>query len=45
MKVKYLNVLRDKEYLELMLQHSAGKRKVPVIVSGDVVTIGFKGKY
>jgi len=44
-KVDYFNVLRDQEHLKLMLQHSAGKRKVPVIVSGDVVTIGFKGKY
>jgi hypothetical protein len=38
-------VVGDPEQLELMLQHSGGKRKIPVIVEDDVVTIGFEGKY
>jgi len=27
-----------------MLEYSDGKRKVPVIVEGELVTVGFKGK-
>jgi hypothetical protein len=30
-------------YLETMLKHSNGMRKVPVIVEGETVTIGFEG--
>ncbi len=43
-EVKYSNVTLDPKQLELMLEHSDGERKVPVIVEGDVVTIGFQGK-
>ena len=43
-EVKYLNVVRDPKQLELMLKHSGGERKVPVIVEGEAVTIGFQGK-
>jgi hypothetical protein len=30
--------------MEVMLKYSNGVRKVPVIVEGDTVTIGFEGK-
>jgi hypothetical protein len=42
--VEYLNVVHDPKQLEVMLEHSAGERKVPVIVEGQAVTIGFQGK-
>ncbi len=40
----YIDVKEDPAQLEIMLQHSKGGRKVPVIVSGNHVTIGFEGK-
>jgi len=42
--VEYLNVIRDPEQLDVMLEYSGGKRKVPVIVEGKRVTLGFEGK-
>jgi hypothetical protein len=42
--VKYFNVKEDPEQLEVMLEYSNGKRKVPVIVEGEKVTIGYQGK-
>jgi hypothetical protein len=36
--------VQDPKQLEAMLEYSDGKRKVPVIVEGGVVTVGFKGK-
>jgi hypothetical protein len=36
--------VRDPQQLEVMLKHSGGKRKVPVIVEGNSTAIGFKGK-
>jgi len=42
--VKYLNVANDSKHLETMLEHSGGKRRVPVVVEGGTVTIGFEGK-
>jgi glutaredoxin len=41
--VKYFNVATDSASLEIMLKHSHGARKVPVIVEGEKVTIGFDG--
>lgn len=41
--VEYLNVLRDPAALDRMLALTGGKRRVPVIVEGDRVTIGFGG--
>ena len=41
--VEYLNVASDPNQLEIMLKHSNGARKVPVIVEGEDVTIGFDG--
>ncbi len=43
-QVKYLNVVQDPQQLDVMLKHSKGTRKVPVIVEGGAVTIGHKGK-
>lgn len=41
--VTYLNVKKDPAYMRRMLEHSAGRRCVPVIVEGDHVTVGFGG--
>jgi hypothetical protein len=36
--------VHDPQQLDVMLGYSKGKRKVPVIVEGDVVTVGLNGK-
>jgi glutaredoxin len=36
-------VLADPAKLKEMLKHTKGVRKVPVIVDGEKVTIGFNG--
>ena len=40
----YIDVNIDSEQLEIMLRYSKGNRKIPVIVTGSQVTIGFNGK-
>ena len=40
---EYINVLEDPEGLQRMLQHSNGRRHIPVIVEAGKVTIGFGG--
>ena len=40
---EYIDVLADGTKLKEMLKHSKGVRKVPVIVDGASVTIGFNG--
>jgi glutaredoxin 3 len=40
---EYVNVKKNPVRLAEMLQHSGGRRAVPVIVDGSVVTIGFAG--
>jgi glutaredoxin len=42
-QVEYVNVKKDEAALERMLRYSKGGRRVPVIVDGDQVTIGFGG--
>ena len=42
--MEYHDVISDANKLDTMLKHSDGARKVPVIVEGDDVTIGFDGK-
>ena len=42
-KVEYYNVVKESSHLDTMLKHSNGTRKVPVIVEGETVTIGFDG--
>ena len=39
----YIDVKSGAEHLNTMLKHTNGVRKVPVIVEGDAVTIGYKG--
>jgi hypothetical protein len=43
-EVKYFNVKEDAKQLEVMLEYSNGKRRVPVIVEGGKVTIGLNGR-
>jgi len=42
-QVDYYNVVKEIKHLETMLEYSNGTRKVPVIVEGETVTIGFEG--
>ena len=42
-QVKYYNVVKETSHFDTMLQYSNGTRKVPVIVEGETVTIGFEG--
>ena len=43
-EARYVNVKKDPSELARMLRHSAGQRRVPVIVSDDGQdTIGFGG--
>jgi len=42
--VEYINVLDDPDKRELMLRYSDGICKIPVIVNGDEIIIGFNGK-
>lgn len=42
-KAKYFDVKLDNEKLEEMLKLSGGVRKVPVIVEGGKVTVGYGG--
>ena len=39
----YHDVKQDHSKLDEMLKHSGGERKVPVIVEGSKVTIGYGG--
>ena len=41
---EYINVLSNPDKLKTMLKHSNGTREVPVIVKGDSIAIGYKGK-
>jgi glutaredoxin 3 len=40
---EYVNVKKNPKRLPEMLQHSGGRRAVPVIVENGAVTIGFDG--
>ena len=40
---QYVNVKKNAADLERMLAYSKGARRVPVIVDGESVTIGFGG--
>ena len=41
--MEYADVLKDKSRLAEMLRHSKDERRVPVIVDGGKVIIGFDG--
>ena len=43
MPFRYINVKKDPAALERMLALTKGQRRVPVIVEGGKVTIGFGG--
>ncbi|HVL67361.1 MAG TPA: UXX-star (seleno)protein family 1 [Vicinamibacterales bacterium] len=40
---EYVDVKKSRAEMERMLQYSGGQRRVPVIVEGARVTIGFGG--
>jgi glutaredoxin 3 len=42
-EVNYFDVKKSREAMDRMLEHSGGHRKVPVIVEGGKVTIGWGG--
>ena len=42
-EAQYIDVKRNPGELDRMLTYSGGKRRVPVIVEGDRVRIGFGG--
>ena len=44
-KATYIDVANDNEKLEEMLEVSKGVRKVPVIVEGEKVEIGYGGTW
>ena len=42
---QYFDVKEDRERFDEMLEYSEGVRKVPVIIEGGKVTIGFGGAW
>ncbi|GBC62727.1 glutaredoxin [Desulfonema ishimotonii] len=40
---KYIDVIEDQSKIEEMLRLSGGQRKIPVIVEGDRITVGYGG--
>ena len=42
---QYVDVKKESDKLQEMLTHSGGVRKVPVIVEGEKVTIGYGGTW
>ena len=40
---EYVNVKKNPADLERMLNYSGGQRRVPVIVDGSKITVGFGG--
>lgn len=40
----YIDIIENPAQLQIMLEHSKGERKIPVIVEGDTITTGFNGK-
>lgn len=41
--MEYYDVRHDSDKMKTMLKYSNGERRVPVIVEGSKVTIGFNG--
>lgn len=41
--MEFVDVLKDEAGMADLLKHSAGQRRVPVIVADGKVTIGFDG--
>ena len=42
--MEYIDVAADKAQLETMLGYSGGSRRIPVIVDGGSVSVGFNGR-
>ena len=42
--MEYHDVISDSSKLDIMLKLTDGTRKVPVIIEGEDITIGFGGK-
>ena len=42
---QYIDVEAESEKLDEMLEYSGGVRKVPVIVEGEKVTVGYGGTW
>ena len=43
-ELAYFNIVSDIDELNTMLKYSGGIRKVPIIVDGSNVTVGYKGR-
>lgn len=43
MQVEFVNVGRDKNQMDRMLQLTNGRTDIPVIVEGSKVTVGYGG--
>ncbi|VVS92230.1 UXX-star selenoprotein family 1 [Desulfoluna spongiiphila] len=43
-EVVYIDVLKSEEMMDKMLSISGGGRKIPVIVAGGEVSVGWQGK-
>lgn len=43
-EIEYINVIDNPLKLDEMLKYSGGKRKVPVILEGDNVILGYNGR-
>jgi arsenate reductase-like glutaredoxin family protein len=41
---EFIDILADPKNLKTMLKHSDGKLRIPVIVTGDRVEMGFRGR-
>ncbi len=44
MEFDYIDIIENPDRLDIMLKYSKGERKIPVIVDGENITIGFEGK-
>ncbi len=42
---EYIDVKMDSSKMDEMLKYSGGQRKVPVIVEGEKVTVGYGGSW
>ncbi|WP_028324708.1 UXX-star selenoprotein family 1 [Desulfatirhabdium butyrativorans] len=42
--IRFIDVKTDPKYLEEMLRHSGGDRRIPVILDDGAISIGWGGK-
>ena len=43
-EIEYHDVILDKNKLNKMLIYSKGERRIPVIIDGEKITVGYEGK-